>query len=112
MQSIVEDGYCPRSSDADAQTHEVLHRFRLIESGDVVQPFTRCIRCNGRLSAASKSEVTPRLLAQPKTLHFYDTFHQCDSCGQIYWPGTHFIKLSNRVDDLLKRYSFEHRFQR
>ena len=103
MHSVVRHGYCPRSPDAEEQTAEVLARFSLRKDKTTLVPYSRCVRCNGRLDAVKKEEVLGPLAAEPLTLRYYQTFRRCAGCGRIYWPGTHFEKLTARVSRLLGR---------
>lgn len=100
MHSVVEQGYCPRSTDAETQTREVLLRFGLPHDVNALATFTRCLLCNGLLEPVSKSSVAEELAGEPLTLHFYDAFFRCTSCARLYWPGTHFEKLATRVSRL------------
>jgi len=97
MHSIVRLGYCPRSTDAEEQTREVLRRFRLTGDSGHPAPYTRCLRCNALLQSVPKSEVLDPLSAEPLTLHYYHDFRRCTGCGRIYWPGTHIEKLAARL---------------
>ena len=97
MHSIVRHGYCPRSTDAEEQTREVLRRFRLTDDSGRLAPYTRCLRCNSLLHSVPKSEVLDPLSAEPLTLLYYHDFRQCTGCGRIYWPGTHIEKLAERL---------------
>ena len=97
MHSIVRHGYCPRSTDAEEQTREVLRRFRLTGDSGHPAPYTRCLRCNALLQSVPKSEVLDPLSAEPLTLHYYHDFRRCTGCGRIYWPGTHIDKLAARL---------------
>ncbi|WP_344033707.1 Mut7-C RNAse domain-containing protein, partial [Mycolicibacterium alvei] len=38
---------------------------------------------------------------EPLTRRYYDEFSQCTDCGQIYWAGAHFERLTRLVDRLL-----------
>ena len=94
MHSVVRHGYCPRSSDGEAQTREVLHRFGFGDAADGLVPFTRCLRCNSGLVAVDKTEVLTTLAHEPLTLRYYDEFRRCKGCNRLYWPGTHTEKLA------------------
>jgi uncharacterized protein with PIN domain len=61
-------------------------------------PFTRCVRCNGRLVAVTKDEVIDHL--EPLTRRYYDDFSRCAECGRIYWPGSHHARLVGLVERL------------
>jgi hypothetical protein len=86
-------GYCVRSSDPNEQGVEVLRRFDLFEA---VQPFRRCLRCNGRLAEVAKEAVAERL--EPRTLEHYDEFYECDTCGRLYWKGSHYDAMLRYVE--------------
>ena len=90
--SLVQFGYCLRSMDAEEQLVAVLRRYRLC---DRVEPWRRCLRCNGLLEPVEKTAVLDRL--EPKTKLYYDTFQQCQACGQVYWRGSHFRELERLV---------------
>jgi uncharacterized protein with PIN domain len=95
MHSAVKDGYFPRSQLPDEQTLEVLERF---EVSGAIEPYTRCLRCNGLLDAVEKSSVEEQL--EPLTRQHYEVFRSCTSCGNVYWPGSHFSKLEPRATRL------------
>ncbi len=98
MHAIVQHGYWPRSQNADEQTIEVIRRFDLSE---LIAPFTRCLRCNAQLEAVAKAEIIGKL--EPLTKIYYDQFHRCPDCKQIYWSGSHFPKLQRRVEEIRSR---------
>lgn len=93
MHTVVRDGYCPRSHDSDEQTVEVIRRFELAQ---LVAPFTRCLQCNGLLEHVDKAEVNQQL--EPLTKIYYQDFRRCTGCAKVYWPGSHFGKLQNRLE--------------
>ncbi|MFU8841942.1 MAG: Mut7-C RNAse domain-containing protein [Nitriliruptoraceae bacterium] len=84
MRRVISHGYCPRSDDPDQQAQEVVRRFRLEEQ---LAPWTRCVRCNGLLRRVARDVVLE--LLPPRTRTEFDEFARCDSCGQVYWPGSH-----------------------
>ncbi len=83
--SIIQRGHWIRSQNAVLQYHAVLERFDLIDS---VSIYSRCPQCNGKLSQVDKKDILDRLA--PKTAMYYDDFKVCDSCGKIYWKGSHY----------------------
>lgn len=93
MHRAVRDGYCPRSSNPEEQTDEVLRRFQLV---DALHPYTRCLRCNGLLVPVSKSEIIDQL--EPLTRAYYDTFCRCEMCGRVYWAGSHATRLAALIE--------------
>ena len=95
MRSMVIYGYCLRSQAPAVQAVEVLQRYGLAGS---VQPFRRCLRCNGPLQPVSKDQVLERL--EPLTRLYYDEFHLCQECGQVYWKGSHYERMEQLVQQL------------
>ena len=102
MHSVVRHGFCPRSSDPEEQTAEVLRRFGSLYSPSAVAPFTRCLECNGLLESVPKEKVLERLAGEPLTLRYYDVYRQCATCRRIYWAGTHVDKLASRVSKFVE----------
>jgi uncharacterized protein with PIN domain len=98
MHAIVQNGYWPRSQNADEQTIEVVRRFDLSE---LIAPFTRCLRCNAPLEAVAKADIIGKL--EPLTKIHYHQFRRCPDCKQIYWSGSHFPKLQRRVEEIRAR---------
>lgn len=96
MRSAVTHGYWLRQTDPRRQLQEVLERFDLASQ---VAPFTRCLRCNTPLAAATKEEVAGRL---PRgVLEQYEDFHQCPGCGRIYWEGSHHRRMTELIAAVL-----------
>jgi len=98
MHRVVKNGYFPRSQDPLEQTVEVIRRFEL---GQVLAPFTRCLRCNGLLSTVSKESVIEHL--EPLTRLYYNDFQKCSRCGRPYWRGSHIDKLQQRLELIMIR---------
>jgi uncharacterized protein len=92
---IITRGYFIRAVQPLEQTIEVLRRFDL--SGDIT-PLARCIRCNGLLEDIEKDTIEARL--EPRTRRYYQDFRICPDCGQIYWRGSHFRKMTGLIDAL------------
>jgi uncharacterized protein with PIN domain len=100
MHAIVQHGYYLRSQNPINQTIEVLRRFDLFSA---IAPFTRCLRCNAPLEEVKKNEVIQRL--EPLTKIYYEEFRRCMGCGQIYWAGSHFSKLQERLEEIRAQFS-------
>lgn len=90
--SAVTHGCCVRASDPWLQLVEVVRRLDLQRA---IAPFTRCLRCNGRLVRVAKAEVAERL--PPLVRERQETFTRCEGCGRIYWPGTHHARMARLV---------------
>lgn len=88
MRKVIVHGYCLRSLDPSEQLMEVVQRFEL---KDKIQPFHRCLRCNHPLEVIAKDIVLDRL--KPLTKKYFDEFHICPNCKQIYWKGSHYEQM-------------------
>lgn len=88
MRKQVTYGCCLHTRDPQEQVQVVLHRFQLHEQ---IDPWQRCLRCNGQLRPVDKEEVLHRL--EPKTKRYYDEFHICQECGKVYWKGSHYPRM-------------------
>ena len=93
MRSQVIYGYFVRSRQPKKQLLEILSRFDLHGKQ---KPFTRCMHCNGKNLPVDKSAIGSQL--QAKTKQYYDEFYRCQSCGKIYWKGSHFSKMQAMID--------------
>lgn len=89
---LVVYGAYVRATDPPQQVLEIVRRFNL---WDAIEPFQRCSRCNGRLLQVAKADVEDQLLPQTKREHH--EYRRCESCGQIYWEGSHLVRLREFV---------------
>ena len=97
MRKAVLHGYCLRSLNPLEQLMEVISRFELINK---FQPFHRCLRCNHPLAPIAKDLILDRL--KPLTKRYFDEFHICPDCGQIYWKGSHYDRMQNMLEQIRK----------
>jgi uncharacterized protein with PIN domain len=100
MRNEIIYGYCVRSKEPKNQIAEIITRFELINK---IKPFQRCLRCNGRLTAIDKAEIIDRL--EPLTKIYYNEFHICNTCDNIYWKGSHFEHMQKLLNELMLYYS-------
>ena len=91
----ITHGLFVHSDQVEEQALEVIRRLDLRQR---LAPFTRCVRCNGRLAAVTKDEVIEHL--EPLTRRYYNEFSRCADCGRIYWPGSHHARLVSLVERL------------
>lgn len=59
---------------------------------------SRCLRCNELLVDASPDSVAD--IVPPYVLATQSHFRRCPSCGRIYWQGTHWARMQQRLRDL------------
>lgn len=98
MRKVIRHGYCIHQTDPRQQAIEVLKRFKLAGQ---VRPFQRCLRCNSLLQVVSKQDIIERL--EPLTKIYYDEFHICPACNQIYWKGSHYGHMQEMIAYLANR---------
>ena len=84
-----------RSRDPEEQVMEIVEALHL---KCLLQPFTRCMTCNGALVAIARDEVAN--LVPPRVHRRFRSFKQCRDCRRVYWRGTHFIRLQQLVTGL------------
>lgn len=93
----VTHGYFIRNQKPPLQLAEVLKHFDM--QGEI-KPFSRCVKCNGKLKKVEKKSILNRL--EPLTKKYYNSFYQCTVCHQIFWEGSHFERMKKFVDDYTK----------
>ena len=83
------------ANDPYSQLQEVARRvpIQLHE----VRLFQRCILCNDKLQEISREEASGQV--PDYILETHTSFHQCQACRRVYWPGSH----PKRVVQLLQR---------
>lgn len=89
----VRRGRLLRAQQPQQQLAEVAQRYGLRGRE---HPFSRCLECNGLLEAVSRAEVLAAL--PPAVAAAQRDFRRCAGCGRVYWPGSHWRRLSAAVD--------------
>lgn len=92
---LVEFGRYVRADAPYVQLAEILDFFGL---RPWLEPFSRCMACNGVLQAVAKEAIVDRL--QPLTRRYFDIFRACPGCGRIFWHGSHREKMEKLLDIL------------
>jgi uncharacterized protein with PIN domain len=95
MHRAVRQGCYLRPDDPQMQLRYLVRRLRLC---DWIEPFSRCMVCNGTLSAVDKAAVIDQL--PPAVAEHQQDFWRCDGCGRLYWQGSHWRALAARVEGL------------
>ena len=84
-----------RSEKYDEQLLEMQDLIEL--KGDVL--FSRCLKCNSRLHKIQKEKIAG-LVPENVKCNFSD-FKICRKCGKIYWNGSHYEAMKNKLNDLM-----------
>jgi len=93
MHKVITHGYLVRSLNSTEQLDEVIQRYGLVKW---VRPFQRCMNCNHLLEPVDKETVLEKL--EPLTRKYYHNFKLCSACGQVYWKGSHYEKMSRVIE--------------
>lgn len=80
------------------QLQQVVTHFQLISE---INPFTICMICNGVLHLILKEKIYDRL--PDKTRKEFDEFWQCDNCHRLYWKGSHYEKMLEKINQIKVR---------
>jgi len=86
------------SENWEEQVKQVLREFNLWEK---VKPYSRCLDCNCRLKYLLKSRAVN--LVTPFVYEHASSFALCPSCGKVFWQGTHFSDMEEKIKEILKR---------
>ncbi len=62
--------------------------------------FTRCMECNTLLEERSIDEVKDRI--PPYVLKTQDEYMECPLCRRIYWKGTHWQAMNEKLRKLVE----------
>lgn len=81
--------------DPSAQLQQVIQHFNLKNE---VQPFSRCMVCNGILEKVLKENINH--LIEKNTKIYFDEFWQCQKCKRIYWKGSHFERINATIQTI------------
>ena len=88
---VVEALYIPQQMSNLQQLHFVMSRLTL----PLLPP--RCMSCGGELLPLPKHEVMDE--APPLAYRHCSEFFRCGSCGKLFWKGTHWQKIQQRLDE-------------
>jgi uncharacterized protein with PIN domain len=59
------------------------------------RPLSRCLDCNVELEPRAKAAVSDRL--PPHVRATQERFSECPRCSRVYWPGTHWSRMRQRI---------------
>jgi uncharacterized protein with PIN domain len=93
---LVIYGYFVRNTDPNKQLVEISERYGLKEH---LQPFARCMACNGELLSVEKESIL-HLLAADTAAHF-NKFQQCQACAKVYWRGGHHERMEKMIEAVM-----------
>jgi uncharacterized protein with PIN domain len=80
-----------QDDDVQLQLRQVVRELDL----DGEAALSRCLECNVALEPRSLAAVEDRL--PPYVRASQDRFAACPRCGRVYWPGTHWQRMQERL---------------
>ena len=92
----ITHGCYVRALHPEQQLRELFDRLDLARAA---RPFTRCLRCNGTLREVDRERVAAAV--PPSVAERYPRFAVCDGCARVFWEGSHWRRMRERVDALL-----------
>ncbi len=57
-----------------------------------------CMKCSGALERVDKEAVRDRI--PPRTYRWLEEYYLCQTCGRLFWRGTHWHRIAHRLKDL------------
>ncbi len=94
--------YLIESSEILEQLREMRREFNI----SFEPRMDRCTLCNSAIRKVKPDEmglVKGKEYVHPATLESGTEFWLCDNCGQVYWLGTHWENIGERVEKLKNR---------
>lgn len=64
-------------------------------------PGERCVVCNKGLHAVSDRDEVKDLVPD-YVYHKFDSFMRCGGCGKVYWEGSHYKNIRERIGEILR----------
>ena len=62
------------------------------------EPFTICLECNQPLEKKSRQQVEGRVPAY--VFQTQEQYRECPACHRIYWRGTHWLVMTERLKQI------------
>lgn len=87
-----------KTDDPGTQIEQVIRELGLT---DLIRPFALCLECNQLLISRTKEEVTDRV--PPYVRQTQKEYVECPKCHRIYWKGTHWEAMTERLKKLSQK---------
>ena len=85
------------SDRPERQIHQVVDALSLDSH---FRPFSLCLECNQTLVERGKDEVAE--LVPPYVFKTQNQFMQCPNCQRIYWRGTHWQAMTEKLGKFME----------
>ena len=67
----------------------------------LVRRQSRCMECNGELGVVTPEAISGRV--PPGVVRDREEFFLCRSCGRVFWHGSHWRRIGDRLDRVFGR---------
>jgi hypothetical protein len=95
--SRVKYGFLVKSKKVKEQLRNVMDRFDLYGK---TRPFSLCIDCNEKLNRISRNEASKVFTYLGD--EYYKEFYRCPSCNKVYYKGSHYERMFEKLKEFLK----------
>ncbi len=86
-----------QTSNPTLQLKDVITHYNLQKD---IRPFSRCIECNCLLKSVKKESIRDNV--PYFTFKNFDEFAQCPNCERVYWKGSHYKRMLQEIEDILR----------
>ena len=85
------------SDEPEQQLQQVVETLKL---DCEFKPFSICLECNQPLEERTREEVKDRV--PPYVFKTQNQYMECPRCRRIYWRGTHWTAMANKLKRLMQ----------
>jgi uncharacterized protein with PIN domain len=85
-----------KNTDIDKQLNQVINLIKV----DKKLVLSRCTICNTKLKTIGKIKVEGKV--PRKVFDNNDKFWFCNKCEKFYWAGSHYEKIADKIDEIIK----------
>jgi uncharacterized protein with PIN domain len=85
----------------EIKTTDIDEQLRVVLKNSFIRDelfLTRCLICNSRISRIKKEYIKD--IVPKKSFRNNDEFWQCKKCNKIYWKGSHYKKMLEKINNL------------
>ena len=79
---------------------QVLQVLDELDIWNAARPYSRCLECNTDLKPLPKERAIN--LVSPFVYEQSEVFALCPDCGRVFWKGSHFDDMNEKINDILK----------
>lgn len=88
-----------KTNDSFEQLRLVMKRFSLKAKN--IPSFALCPKCGGRIKRIAKAKVEGKVF--PRVFRRQKIFWACTECGQVYWKGSHWVKITKKLESFKRK---------